>query len=93
MNRLEPPTCFRVCNSQKLFYFHIYSYLEQHYGDVHLSVPNFQCEFARFAINAAKTVGVSMNRVLDVGCGPGRTTFELARGFQVCKKWLLLQKE
>jgi putative 4-mercaptohistidine N1-methyltranferase len=52
-------------------------YLEFHYGDEYFGVPNFP----RACIEAVirETGRSKLDRVLDVGCAVGRSSFELAR--------------
>ena len=55
----------------------IAQYLEFHYGETYFGVPNFpQSCIARVAKQLA---GQRLERVLDIGCAVGRSSFELAR--------------
>jgi len=53
--------------------------LEQHYGDDYFGVANFMRTLAELAIRAMG--GRPARRALDLGCGVGRASFELARHF------------
>ena len=56
-------------------------YAEFHYGDTHFGVENFPKALADLAIRA---MGSRQARTaLDLGCAAGRSTFELARHFDV----------
>jgi 5-histidylcysteine sulfoxide synthase/putative 4-mercaptohistidine N1-methyltranferase len=57
----------------------IAQYCEFHWGEEHFGVPNFPEACA--AICLELTGGGRRERALDLGCAVGRTTFELARGF------------
>ncbi len=52
-------------------------YMDFHYGPEHFGVPNFPETCAERCL-AVKPRG---ERALDLGCATGRSTFELARGF------------
>lgn len=52
---------------------------EAHYGDVCLGVANFSETLAKLAIAAMQ--GRPARKALDIGCGAGRASFELARHF------------
>lgn len=54
--------------------------LDSHYGKTKLSVDNFQV--ACVAEIEAHLVGRETGRALDIGCGSGRASFELAKLFQ-----------
>jgi 5-histidylcysteine sulfoxide synthase/putative 4-mercaptohistidine N1-methyltranferase len=55
-------------------------YLEFHYGDEYLDVPNFSAKIARIALSFS--AGTPQKRALDIGCSVGRCSFELARVFE-----------
>lgn len=55
----------------------IAKYLEFHFGEPHLGVPNFPKACIDTLIETIK--GYTLNRVLDIGCAVGRSSFELAR--------------
>lgn len=50
---------------------------DAHYGPEYLGVPNYPQALARLALTALG--GRAAHRALDVGCGAGRLSFELAR--------------
>jgi 5-histidylcysteine sulfoxide synthase/putative 4-mercaptohistidine N1-methyltranferase len=52
-------------------------YLEFHYGDEYFNVPNFPKACVDTLID--RTGVTQLDRVLDVGCAVGRSSFELAR--------------
>lgn len=52
-------------------------YCEFQYGDEYFGVKNFAIETAKIAIKFSQ----NFNKVLDLGCATGRTTFELAKSF------------
>ncbi|MER2512793.1 MAG: 5-histidylcysteine sulfoxide synthase [Nitrosomonas ureae] len=54
-------------------------YAEFHYGDSYFDVPNFSQALAEIALTAMKNK--PRRTALDLGCASGRSTFELARGF------------
>ncbi|SOD21097.1 5-histidylcysteine sulfoxide synthase [Nitrosomonas ureae] len=54
-------------------------YAEFHYGDSYFEVPNFSQALAEIALAAMRNK--PMRSALDLGCASGRSTFELARGF------------
>ncbi|WP_144821161.1 putative 4-mercaptohistidine N1-methyltransferase [Marinobacter piscensis] len=54
-------------------------YLEFHYGEQWHGEANFPRALALAAIDAMD--GRALNRALDIGCGCGRSSFELARAF------------
>lgn len=54
-------------------------YAEFHYGDVYFDVPNFSKALAEIALEAMGDK--PKHTALDLGCASGRSTFELARGF------------
>lgn len=54
-------------------------YAEFHYGDVYFDVPNFSKALAEIALEAMEDK--PKHTALDLGCASGRSTFELARGF------------
>ncbi|MBY0473478.1 MAG: 5-histidylcysteine sulfoxide synthase [Nitrosomonas sp.] len=54
-------------------------YAEFHYGDVYFDVPNFSKALAEIALEAMEDK--LKHTALDLGCASGRSTFELARGF------------
>ncbi len=56
----------------------ISQYCEFHYGDEHFSVPNFAKKIAQIADKYA----INRNRVLDIGCSVGRSSFELCSNFK-----------
>lgn len=53
-------------------------YMDFHYGPEHFGVPNFPKACAERCLRA-KPEG---NRALDLGCATGRSTLELAKGFE-----------
>ncbi len=55
-------------------------YLEFHYGDEYLGVPNFPAKIARIALSMS--AGTQQKRALDIGCSVGRCSFELAKVFE-----------
>jgi 5-histidylcysteine sulfoxide synthase/putative 4-mercaptohistidine N1-methyltranferase len=55
-------------------------YCEFHYGPEYFGVANFPRSCAALCLEYM--AGRPMRRALDIGCGPGRSSFELARGFQ-----------
>jgi 5-histidylcysteine sulfoxide synthase/putative 4-mercaptohistidine N1-methyltranferase len=57
----------------------IAQYCEFHWGEEYYDVPNFPAECARICLE--ETEGAGRERALDLGCAVGRSTFELARGF------------
>jgi 5-histidylcysteine sulfoxide synthase/putative 4-mercaptohistidine N1-methyltranferase len=54
-------------------------YCEFHYGDLYFGVENFAKKSAEVCLSYMK--GRKSERALDIGCGAGRSTFELARVF------------
>lgn len=56
-------------------------YAEFHYGEEYFGVPNFPMTLARLAIQSMKDKPAVS--ALDIGCAAGRSTFELARHFDV----------
>jgi putative 4-mercaptohistidine N1-methyltranferase len=65
-------------------------YLLLHFGEPTDQMPyafgpqgavNFPSRCAQLVLDAAKQVGITGGRALDLGCAVGRATFELARGF------------
>lgn len=54
-------------------------YLAFHYGETYFDVPNYAVRCAEICLQAMQ--GRPMQRALDLGCAVGRSTFELARGF------------
>ena len=57
-------------------------YMEFHYGDSYLQVENYPEKCAQLCLQLmADEKGVQTQKALDLGCAVGRTTFELARGF------------
>jgi len=52
---------------------------ENHFGEAYFSVPNFPQAVAELAIQAMD--GRNLGQALDLGCGAGRASFELARHF------------
>ena len=56
-------------------------YIEFHYGDEHLGVPNFAVATAQAALKAVKEQGVKTERALDIGCATARSAFEFAKVF------------
>jgi len=54
-------------------------YCEFHYGDPVFDVPNYPAACAARCLELI--AGRPARRALDIGCSVGRTTFELARGF------------
>ena len=57
-------------------------YVEFHYGDEALGVPNFPKALADIAVEAHRRHGNGrFERALDIGCATGRASFELARAF------------
>lgn len=55
-------------------------YLAFHYGPTYFEVPNYAVHCADICLGLMQ--GRSMRRALDLGCAVGRSTFELARGFE-----------
>ena len=56
-------------------------YLEAHYSEVkYFGVETFAKKCAEICVQASKEFNVPMNRVIDLGCAVGRSTFELAQG-------------
>ena len=55
--------------------------VEAHYGPAYLGVSNFSATLAELVATRAKALGKPTERVMDIGCGAGRATFELARHF------------
>ena len=55
-------------------------YAEFHYGDEYFGVPNFSRALVDLALQAL--AGKPKRRALDLGCGAGRASFELARAFE-----------
>jgi len=53
-------------------------YCHAHYGPDQLGVPNFQKRCAELCLKALE--GRQMGHALDLGCGVGRASFELAKG-------------
>jgi len=53
-------------------------YCHAHYGPDQLDVPNFQKRCAEICLKAME--GRQMGHALDLGCGVGRASFELAKG-------------
>jgi len=57
-------------------------YLEFHYGDSYFNVENYPAKCAQLCLQLmASEGGVVTQKALDLGCAVGRSTFELARGF------------
>lgn len=69
--------------------------LDAHYGPDKLNVPNFYQELAKYAVSVLKENDSTLSencgsenslihdlRALDIGCGPGRATFFLAKHFR-----------
>ncbi len=57
-------------------------YMEFHYGDSYFEVENYPEKCAQLCLQLmANEEGVAAQKALDLGCAVGRTTFELARGF------------
>ncbi|MCK5917354.1 MAG: putative 4-mercaptohistidine N1-methyltransferase [Cocleimonas sp.] len=57
-------------------------YMAFHYGDSYFEVENYPAKCAQHCLQLmANEVGVATEKALDLGCAVGRTTFELARGF------------
>lgn len=56
-------------------------YCEFHYGPEYFGVPNFPRVCAELCLHYM--AGRPRRRALDLGCAAGRSTFELARGFEV----------
>lgn len=54
-------------------------YIEFHYGEEYLGVPNFPAACAKACLEYMK--GRKTERALDIGCAAGRSSFELARVF------------
>jgi putative 4-mercaptohistidine N1-methyltranferase len=54
-------------------------YCEAHYGATYFGVDHFPAKCARICLKAMK--GRPRRKALDLGCAVGRSTFELARGF------------
>lgn len=52
-------------------------YMEFHYGDSYFNVENYPEKCAQLCLQLMDKKG----KALDLGCAVGRTTFELARGF------------
>mmetsp|Transcript_50567 Transcript_50567/g.110681 ORF Transcript_50567/g.110681 Transcript_50567/m.110681 type:complete len:1056 (+) Transcript_50567:88-3255(+) len=58
------------------------AYLDFHFGsEDHLGVPNFPRQCAEMCVAAALKLGAPMGSAAEVGCGPGRAAFELAKGY------------
>ena len=57
-------------------------YLEFHYGEEYFGVPNFAKACADICLQQADKAGIEMARALDLGCAVGRSSFELATGFE-----------
>jgi putative 4-mercaptohistidine N1-methyltranferase len=55
--------------------------VEAHFGPDYLNVPNFSAALASLVGARTKALGKPTGRVMDMGCGAGRATFELARHF------------
>jgi len=57
-------------------------YMEFHYGDSYFEVENYPAKCAQICLQLIENEeGVATQKALDLGCAVGRTTFELARGF------------
>ena len=57
-------------------------YMEFHYGDAYFDVENYPAKCAQLCLELmASEKDVVTEKALDLGCAVGRTTFELARGF------------
>jgi 5-histidylcysteine sulfoxide synthase/putative 4-mercaptohistidine N1-methyltranferase len=54
-------------------------YIEFHYGESHLDVPNFPVACIQ---HVAKQVTGATSRALDIGCATARSAFELAKQFE-----------
>lgn len=54
-------------------------YMAFHYGGEYFQVPNYPARCARLCLQMME--GRPRERALDLGCAVGRSTFELARGF------------
>ncbi len=59
-------------------------YLEFHYGEEYFDVPNFAATCAELCISAAEASDMpgTGQRVMDLGCAVGRSSFELAKYFE-----------
>jgi len=55
-------------------------YCEFHWGDEYFGVPNYPRACARICLELME--GRRRERALDLGCAVGRSSFELARGFE-----------
>ena len=55
-------------------------YTEFHYGGAYFNVPNFPKTCVEKSLELARPK--LRKRALDLGCGPGRSTFELSRHFK-----------
>ena len=53
-----------------------------HFGEGLLSVQNFPLKIAEVCVEACKENNTNLHLALDAGCGPGRTSLELAKVFQ-----------
>jgi len=57
-------------------------YMEFHYGGSYFNVENYPAKCAQLCLQLMESEeGVETQKALDLGCAVGRTTFELARGF------------
>ncbi len=55
--------------------------MEFHYSNTkHLNIENFQKVCVEKCIKACQEFDIPLNRAIDLGCGVGRSTFELAKG-------------
>ncbi len=57
-------------------------YMEFHYGDSYFEAGNYPAKCAQHCLQLmASEEGAVTKKALDLGCAVGRTTFELAKGF------------
>ena len=56
-------------------------YMEFHYGDSYFNIENYPAKCAELCLNVIAKENISTTKALDLGCAVGRTTFELAKGF------------
>jgi len=59
-------------------------YMDFHFGPEHFGVANYPRVCAERCLSAAKARGSA----LDLGCATGRSTLELARGFESVVGWI-----